>query len=107
MIDRFAREPVPLDIPVFRGGAWTADGGAFTGFPAPLKCSRCSDDGTGSCPRRPFPRQRLASRGAPTTGVAALNARLASGWLADLCREKLNPLDRDERFQNFMFILLS
>ena len=39
-------------------------------------------------------------------GVAAIQARLASGWLAFAGRE-FNPLDRVERFQNVMFILLS
>jgi len=32
------------------------------------------------------------------SGVTPPHARLASGRLAGLCREELNPLDRDERF---------
>jgi hypothetical protein len=32
------------------------------------------------------------------SGVATAHARLASGWLASLYREGVNPLDRYERF---------
>jgi hypothetical protein len=32
-------------------------------------------------------------------GVATIPARLASGWLARLCREGVDPLDRCKRFQ--------
>jgi hypothetical protein len=32
-------------------------------------------------------------------GVATIHARLASGWLARLYREGVNPLDCDEGFQ--------
>ena len=35
----------------------------------------------------------------------AMQGSLPAGWLTFAGRE--NPLDRDERFQNFMFILLS
>jgi hypothetical protein len=35
-----------------------------------------------------------------------MQGSLPAGWLTFTGRE-LNPLDRDERFQNFMFILLS
>ena len=33
------------------------------------------------------------------SGVAITHAKLASGWLARLYREELNPLDRYKRFQ--------
>jgi hypothetical protein len=60
-----------------------------------------------------FPRRRLQrlmnfgalSRGFGTcclrfkNGVATIPARLASGWLARLCREGVDPLDRCKRFQ--------
>src|SRR5271166_4555961 len=36
----------------------------------------------------------------------AMQGSLPAGWLTFTGRE-LNPLDRDERFQNFMFVLLS
>jgi hypothetical protein len=36
----------------------------------------------------------------------AMQGWLPAGWLTFTGRE-LNPLDRDERFQNFMFVLLS
>ena len=42
-----------------------------------------------------------------TSGVAAAHARLASGWLAGLYREGVEPSGSLERFQNVMFILLS
>src|ERR1700752_2404590 len=32
-------------------------------------------------------------------GVATTHAKLASGWLARLCREGVDPLDRCKRFQ--------
>jgi hypothetical protein len=35
-----------------------------------------------------------------------MQGSLPAGWLAFAGRE-LNPLDRDERFQNIMFVLLS
>ena len=40
------------------------------------------------------------------TSPHAMQGSLPAGWLTFTGRE-LNPLDRDERFQNFMFILLS
>ncbi len=38
-----------------------------------------------------------------TNGVTTAHARLASGWLARLCRRELNPLDRIEGFQIVSF----
>jgi hypothetical protein len=40
------------------------------------------------------------------TSPHAMQGSLPAGWLTFTGRE-LNPLDRDERFQNFMFVLLS
>jgi hypothetical protein len=80
--------------------------------PSPWRCRRCcprsthsegsSDDNFEATHAASAPAAYASRRASPH----AMQGSLPAGWLTFTGRE-LNPLDRDERVQNFMFVLLS
>ena len=101
---RFPGDPSHASAPVQDPGR--------TDDPSPWRCRRCCprpnhSEGSSDCN---FEATHAASASAAYASRPALppplQGSLPAGWLAFAGRES-NPLDRDERFQNVMFIPLS
>jgi hypothetical protein len=80
--------------------------------PSPYRCHRCCPRSTHSEGSSDHNFEATHAASAPAAYASrrasphAMQGSLPAGWLTFTGRES-NPLDRDERFQNFMFVLLS